>query len=84
MTCFRSGIGLFALLLLASPAPTAEVKTDRYRGADDLAGRIDRLIDAERARAVSIGSASRNSSLGSMPSAWIPGDAAAIADISRR
>src|SRR5258708_33641893 len=45
MTCFRSGAALLGALLLAAPSSAAPPKADRYRGADELAARIDRLMD---------------------------------------
>jgi hypothetical protein len=44
MRCVRSGVGLLGVLLVCAPA-IAAAKNDRYREADELAGRVDRLID---------------------------------------
>ena len=52
MIRFRSWAALLGTLLLCAPASAAP-KADRYRGADELAARIDRLMSAiEQAYAV--------------------------------
>jgi hypothetical protein len=45
MTRFGWWPGLLGLLLLAAPAAAATPDADRYRGADELAARVDRLLD---------------------------------------
>ena len=45
MTRFRSWVGLLGVLLLCAPASAGATKADRYRGADELAARVDQLLD---------------------------------------
>jgi hypothetical protein len=44
MTHYRCWAGLVVLLFARGPVLGETAKTDRYRGADELAGRIDRLL----------------------------------------
>src|SRR5262245_26281183 len=44
MTPYRCWAGLVVLLFACGPVLAETAKTDRYRGADELAGRIDRLL----------------------------------------
>jgi hypothetical protein len=44
MNHFRSWAGLLGVLLVCTPAWAAPAKGDRYKGADELAARIDQLM----------------------------------------
>jgi hypothetical protein len=44
MTRFRPWAALLGVLLVGAPV-AADAKVDRYRGADELAARLDRLMD---------------------------------------
>ena len=46
MTRFRSWASLLGVLLVCAPAAAAATKSDRYAGADEVATKIDRLLEA--------------------------------------
>lgn len=45
MISVRSWVGLLAALFLSAPLSAADAKAERYDGADELAARIDRLLE---------------------------------------